>query len=81
MILRSLLVMPANQKRFLARLEAMRPDAVILDLEDSVAPAEKAAAEQGRGSTRLGRTMIDKPVVERARQLLALDQAIRGSPC
>ena len=81
MILRSLLVMPANQKRFLARLEAMRPDAVILDLEDSVAPAEKAAAEPGQGSTHLGAARSNRRAVERARRLLALDQAIRGSPC
>lgn len=42
--LRSLLFVPANRERFLAKLSALRPDGVILDLEDSVPPAEKAAA-------------------------------------
>ena len=42
--LRSLLFVPANRERFLARLDSLRPDAVILDLEDSVPPSEKEPA-------------------------------------
>jgi citrate lyase subunit beta / citryl-CoA lyase len=45
--LRSLLFVPANRERFLAKLDSLRPDAVILDLEDSVPPAEKAPARAG----------------------------------
>lgn len=42
--MRSLLFVPANRERFVAKLAQVRPDAVILDLEDSVPPAEKAVA-------------------------------------
>lgn len=42
--LRSLLFVPANRERFLAKLSELRPDGVILDLEDSVPPGEKEAA-------------------------------------
>ena len=44
MKLRSLLFVPGNRERFLAKLEALRPDAAILDLEDSIPPSEKATA-------------------------------------
>jgi citrate lyase subunit beta/citryl-CoA lyase len=44
--LRSWLFVPGNRERFLAKLESIRPDAVILDLEDSIPLAEKAAARQ-----------------------------------
>jgi citrate lyase subunit beta/citryl-CoA lyase len=44
--LRSFLFVPGNRERFLEKLETLRPDAVILDLEDSVPPAEKEAARQ-----------------------------------
>lgn len=42
--LRSLLFVPANRQRFLDRLQTLRPDGVILDLEDSVPPDEKVPA-------------------------------------
>jgi len=41
---RSLLFCPANSERFIARAHTRGADAIILDLEDSVAPAEKAGA-------------------------------------
>lgn len=41
---RSLLFCPANSERFVAKAHTRGADAIILDLEDSVAPAEKAAA-------------------------------------
>lgn len=41
---RSLLFCPAHSDRFVAKAHKRGADAIILDLEDSVAPAEKAAA-------------------------------------
>jgi citrate lyase subunit beta/citryl-CoA lyase len=41
---RSLLYVPATQPRFVERAHTRGADAIILDLEDAVAPAEKAAA-------------------------------------
>ncbi|MCC7107345.1 MAG: CoA ester lyase [Chloroflexi bacterium] len=47
--LRSMLFVPGNRQRFLDKLDTVRPDAVILDLEDSVPPAEKQAARETVG--------------------------------
>lgn len=44
---RSLLFVPVTAARFVARAHERDADAVILDLEDGVAPAEKAAARAG----------------------------------
>ncbi len=41
---RSLLYVPATQRRFVERAHTRGADAIILDLEDAVAPSEKAAA-------------------------------------
>jgi citrate lyase subunit beta / citryl-CoA lyase len=46
---RSVLVAPANREDMLAKLPRSQPDAVILDLEDGVAPEAKGSA---RGSAR-----------------------------
>ena len=43
-MIRSLLYVPANAPRFVARAHERGADAVILDLEDAVAPADKPAA-------------------------------------
>ncbi len=43
-MIRSLLYVPANAERFVARAHERGADAIILDLEDAVVPAEKAAA-------------------------------------
>lgn len=43
-LLRTLLFVPGNRERFIAKLAELRPDAVVLDLEDAVPPAEKAGA-------------------------------------
>ncbi len=43
-MIRSLLYVPANASRFVGRAHERGADAVILDLEDAVAPAEKPAA-------------------------------------
>jgi citrate lyase subunit beta/citryl-CoA lyase len=42
--LRSLLFVPGHRARFYEKLAEFRPDAVIVDLEDAVPPAEKALA-------------------------------------
>jgi len=44
--LRSLLFVPANRERFLDKLAELGPDAVILDLEDSIPSDQKEAARQ-----------------------------------
>lgn len=44
---RSLMFCPANAERFVAKAHTRGADAIILDLEDSVSPAEKAAARTG----------------------------------
>lgn len=44
---RSLLFCPANAERFVAKAHTRGADAIILDLEDSVSPAEKASARAG----------------------------------
>lgn len=45
-MMRSLLFVPASSERFLARAHERGADAVILDLEDGVAPAEKERARE-----------------------------------
>lgn len=47
MRLRSLLYVPADNPRFIAKAHTRHADAVILDLEDSVLPENKAAARAG----------------------------------
>jgi citrate lyase subunit beta / citryl-CoA lyase len=44
---RSLLYVPASSERFIARAHQRDADAIILDLEDSVAPNQKEAARAG----------------------------------
>lgn len=43
---RSLLYVPADKPRALQKARGLRPDALILDLEDAVAPEHKAAARE-----------------------------------
>jgi len=43
-MIRSLLYVPASSERFLAKAHERGADAIILDLEDAVAPQEKARA-------------------------------------
>jgi citrate lyase subunit beta/citryl-CoA lyase len=47
--IRSLLYVPASSERFLAKAHERGADAIILDLEDAVAPAQKDAARQRLG--------------------------------
>lgn len=46
-MMRSLLYVPANSERFLAKAHERNADAIILDLEDGVVPAEKVSARAG----------------------------------
>jgi citrate lyase subunit beta/citryl-CoA lyase len=50
-VIRSLLYVPASSERFVAKAAERGADAIILDLEDAVAPAEKAAARDGLPQT------------------------------
>ena len=43
-MIRSLLYVPASSERFVAKAAERGADAIILDLEDAVAPSEKVAA-------------------------------------
>jgi citrate lyase subunit beta/citryl-CoA lyase len=43
-VIRSLLYVPASSERFVAKAAERGADAIVLDLEDAVAPSEKAAA-------------------------------------
>src|ERR1700744_2499837 len=48
---RSLLYVPASSERFIAKSAQCAADAIILDLEDSVAPNQKKAARDNLGSS------------------------------
>lgn len=58
---RSLMFCPANAERFIAKAHTRDADAVILDLEDSVAYAEKAAAraQVAEAAARVGQAGAD----------------------
>src|SRR5713101_1402343 len=43
-VIRSLLYVPASSERFISKAHERGADAIILDLEDAVVPAEKSAA-------------------------------------
>jgi citrate lyase subunit beta / citryl-CoA lyase len=43
-VIRSLLFVPGNRPELFGKVGRVRPDAVVADLEDAVAPAEKPAA-------------------------------------
>lgn len=48
-MIRSMLYVPASSQRFIAKAHERGADAIILDLEDSVAPGEKEKARAGLG--------------------------------
>ncbi len=50
MPIRSLLYVPVSSERFVAKAHERGADAIILDLEDAVAPAQKAAARSALGA-------------------------------
>ena len=45
-LIRSLLFIPGNQPKMLAKASSVRPDAFVLDMEDSVPISEKANARE-----------------------------------
>ena len=47
-MIRSLLYVPASSERFIAKAHERGADAIILDLEDGVAPGEKGASGNRR---------------------------------
>jgi citrate lyase subunit beta/citryl-CoA lyase len=57
-LLRSLLFVPGHRARFYEKLAELRPDAVIVDLEDAVPPAEKPLA-RAMVRERLGGPLFD----------------------
>ncbi|MGB0746335.1 MAG: aldolase/citrate lyase family protein, partial [Alphaproteobacteria bacterium] len=66
---RSALYMPANNPRALAKAPSLACDAVILDLEDSVAPTEKAAARQAAAAAMADPEMRARPLILRTNAL------------
>ena len=50
-MIRSLLYVPASSERFVAKAAERGADAIVLDLEDAVAPSEKIAARSKLGET------------------------------
>jgi citrate lyase subunit beta/citryl-CoA lyase len=50
-VIRSLLYVPASSERFVAKAAERGADAIILDLEDAVAPSEKIAARNNLNQT------------------------------
>jgi citrate lyase subunit beta/citryl-CoA lyase len=50
-VIRSLLYVPASSERFVAKAAERGADAIILDLEDAVAPSEKVAARNNLANT------------------------------
>lgn len=63
--LRSFLFVPGNRERFLAKLDTLRPDAVLLDLEDSIPAGEKAAARAAVGAILRSDRYPDRPLFVR----------------
>lgn len=58
--IRSLLFVPGNRPELLAKVGRVPPDAVVADLEDAVAPAEKSAARR----TALEALAVERPGAE-----------------
>ncbi len=80
---RSLMFCPANAERFIAKAHERGADAIILDLEDAVAPAGKEAARQGiaQAAARVGRGGADVLVrINRALELAVPDIAAAVGP-
>jgi len=86
--LRSLLYVPASRPRMLARMRQLSADALLVDLEDGVAPAEKAAARVHlRDAAAQGHFEGDPPRMLRVNTSLSpwhyddLDLAAELRPC
>ena len=66
---RSLMFVPATAERFVAKAHTRGADVIILDLEDSIAPAEKQAARDALFDYRIVRPAGFRPLAERASEL------------
>ena len=83
-LLRSVLYVPADKPRALAKLPELACDAAILDLEDAVLPAQKGEARAG--AARALRAGADKPLLLRLNgpgtpwEQDDLELALRSSP-
>lgn len=64
-ILRSLLFVPADSPRKIAKAQTLRPDACIFDLEDAVAPNNKSAARKELTTTLEGGNLSPAPTFVR----------------
>lgn len=62
---RSVLYVPADNEKALAKIATLACDTIILDLEDAVAPGEKAAARDGLKRFFAGRVGGDREIVIR----------------
>ena len=86
---RSVLYMPAANARALAKARTIDCDAIILDLEDAVAPTAKPAAREliaafdealaaGSGVATFHGRMIENLHVEAAHRTVDMFEAVRG---
>jgi citrate lyase subunit beta/citryl-CoA lyase len=82
-VIRSLLYVPASSERFVAKAAERGADAIILDLEDAVAPSEKAAARDKLAQTvplvgRNGATVFVRINAEPERQRADAEAAVKA---
>ncbi|MDQ0323356.1 citrate lyase subunit beta/citryl-CoA lyase [Pararhizobium capsulatum DSM 1112] len=84
---RSLLYVPASSERFIAKAHERGADAIILDLEDSVVPAEKQAARErlldavpmaGRNGAKVFVRINSEPGLQKADALAACQAGAFG---
>lgn len=78
--------MPATNAKALAKVRTLPADIVILQLEDSVAPALKGEARtatlaenKAKGAIRVEGKMVELLHLEQARRLVALAEMIRAT--
>jgi len=69
MVLRTLLFVPGNQERRIEKARSVAADALILDLEDSVPPAEKNSARQMVAASLEGLASVGREVFVRTNSL------------
>ena len=82
-MIRSLLYVPASSERFVAKAAERGADAIILDLEDAVAPSEKSSARDKLAATvpavgRTGATVFVRINSEPERQRADAEAAVKA---
>ena len=70
---------PASSERFLARAREVAADEVMLDLEDSVAPAAKDAYERATTAQQRGAIMFGEEMIDEASRKMALALVAKGA--